>query len=118
MSRCFMLFPNYWVLTSWLFGCLMLQLYQPVYAQVGAASADQAETQSNHQDKNKGFQTVTGAPSEDVSGLNLMIVAYFLIFILMLAYIARVGLLQNNTKRDLERLERQIKAFQEAEPKS
>ena len=54
------------------------------------------------------FQSVTGPASEDVSGMTLMVAAYALLWVLLLAYVVRLGFLHASTARNLERVEKTL----------
>lgn len=50
------------------------------------------------------FQAVEGARGEQVPGGPLMVSAYGVVMVLLVAYVARLGLLQRKTAADVERL--------------
>lgn len=52
------------------------------------------------------FRSVSGASIEQVSGLQLMVAAYALIWLLVLAYVGRLAALQARSEREQRRLER------------
>jgi CcmD family protein len=55
------------------------------------------------------FQAVSGAREEGVSGAPLMLAAYGVVWLLVLAYVMRIGLLQKRTERELVRLEESVR---------
>lgn len=50
------------------------------------------------------FRAVEGAQTEDVPGGTLMIVAYMTALVLLVGYIARLGMMQRRTSTEVERL--------------
>ncbi len=50
------------------------------------------------------FQAVEGSRGEQVPGGPLMVSAYGVVMVLLLAYVARLGLLQRKTAAEVERL--------------
>ena len=67
------------------------------------------------------FRAVTGPQAESVPGGMLLVGAYAVIFLLLLAYIVRLGLLQSRIAGDVDRLERSLaanEARRAAEPES
>ncbi len=72
-----------------------------VSAQGGAqegAQEDAAESRSAT------FQAVEGSRGEQVPGGPLMVASYAVVMVLLLGYVARLGLLQRKTAADVERL--------------
>ena len=73
------------------------------YAQQEQATAAPEGPASGRQ---TAFRSVSGAEGEQVSGLTLMVTAYGLIWLLVLAYVLRLAALQAASEREQRRLER------------
>ena len=54
------------------------------------------------------FRSVGGPAQEDVSGMTLMVSAYAALWVLLLAYIVRLGFLHASTTKNLERVEKTL----------
>ena len=50
------------------------------------------------------FRPVEGAPQDEVSGLGMMVAGYIVVWLLMLAFVMRMGLLHRKVERGLARL--------------
>jgi CcmD family protein len=57
-----------------------------------------------------GFRPVQGADREQVPGGLMLVSAYGVVWLLLLAYVVHIGRLQARTQRDLERLEQAFTA--------
>jgi hypothetical protein len=68
-------------------------------AQVAVAHAQDAA-----EERSTSFQAVKGAVKEDVPGGPLLVWAYGLILVLLVAYLIRLALLQQRSERELARL--------------
>ena len=85
----------------------------PAFAQdddAGTASSADPGTSRSAQ-----FRAVHGAPREHVAGGPLLIAAYAVAWLLVLGYVARLGMMQARTRRDVERLERALADPKKAE---
>lgn len=80
----------------------------PVFAQEEDPGESRAET----------FEAATGAQTENIDGGMLMVVAYGVVWVLVLGYVMSLGFHQARTTRELERLRRDIEAAGEREPAS
>jgi CcmD family protein len=60
------------------------------------------------QERASEFRAVTGPQAESVPGGMLLVGAYAVIFLLLLGYIVRLGLLQSRIATDVDRLERSL----------
>jgi len=69
---------------------------------VALAQEDAAESRS------ASFQAVEGATKEDVPGFPLLVAAYGTILVVLVAYVARLGLLQRKNGEELDRLSRAL----------
>ena len=81
---------------AWLLG-LTLAFAAPLAAQEGAAS-----------DRAASFEAVSGAVHEDVPGGPLMVAAYGLIWVAVLAYVFRLVRLHKNLDENLARLQHDL----------
>jgi hypothetical protein len=52
------------------------------------------------------FQAVQGAQKEDVPGGSLLVGAYAVVLVLIVGYVARLGMMHQKTASDVERLSR------------
>ena len=71
-----------------------------------AVAGSKAAAQTVSEDRSQSFKAVQGAVKEDVPGGPLLVAAYGLIFMALLAYVMRLVRLQGRAQRDLERLTR------------
>ncbi len=85
-------------------------LKSTVMAQEGDARppTDGTRTDSPEESRATAFRAVTGPQNEEVSGGALLLSAYAVILLLMLAYVARLGTLQRQNRRDLQDLRVQV----------
>jgi hypothetical protein len=60
------------------------------------------------------FQAVEGAQAESVPGGALMVGAYAVALVLLVAYVARLGMMHQKTASELERLSRALDARRKA----
>lgn len=74
----------------------------PALAQQGMEAEDPAESRST------AFRAVSGPQTEDVPGGALLVGAYALVWILMLAFVVRLGFLHARTAREIEVLRRRL----------
>jgi hypothetical protein len=88
-------------LALWL-GLLVALLAGAEGSGVAHAQEDAAESRS------AAFQAVEGATKEDVPGFPLLVAAYGTILVVLVAYVARLGLLQRKTGGELDRLARAV----------
>ena len=77
---------------------------------LAAAQMESAAAAETENDRGTAFRTVSGPQTEDVPGGPLAACAYGLVFLLLLAYVWRIGRLQAGTARELARLERALGA--------
>lgn len=77
-------------------------------ATIGAASA-RADADAA-QERATSFRSVQGAVTEDVPGAPLLVTAYALIWVGVLAYVFRIARLQARSMAELQELSRQIHA--------
>jgi CcmD family protein len=86
----------------WFVLCLLLAA--PLYAQ----EAEPDPSQDAAESRATSFQAVEGSQKDDVPGGPLLIGAYAFVMVVLVAYVARLGLLQSKTAKELERLTRAI----------
>jgi hypothetical protein len=60
------------------------------------------------------FQAVEGASKEQVPGGPLLVSAYAFVLVMLVGYVARLGLLQRKTAADVERLSQAIEQKRKA----
>lgn len=60
--------------------------------------------QSPAESRSQAFVAVEGAVAEDIAGGPLLLTAYAIIWVLMLAYVFRLALLHNKTSAEIARL--------------
>lgn len=77
----------------------------------GASAQDDPAQQRSTQ-----FRAMQGPSRENIAGGPLLIAAYAIAWVLVLAYVARLGLLHSRTSRDMDRLEKQLRAKEEPKP--
>jgi len=90
-------------------GCLLATSALAVAAPA-AAQPEDPEQVDPAEDRAATFQRVEGPVTEDVPGGPLLIGAYGIIWLLIMLYVLRIGLLQARTARDVTRLERSVAA--------
>lgn len=61
-------------------------------------------TESPAESRSQAFVAVKGAVAEDIAGGPLMLGAYAVIWVLVLAYVFRIARLHNKTQTELDRL--------------
>jgi hypothetical protein len=72
--------------------------------------ASEAPTEDAAESRSAAFQAVEGASAEQVPGGPLLIAAYGVILVLLVAYVARLGSLHTKNQVELERLTRALEA--------
>ncbi len=92
-------------------GAVALMLVVSLGMTAGRVQAQQEEATATAPDQGASgrataFRAVSGARTEQVSGLQLMVAAYGLIWFLVLAYVVRLAALQAASEREQRRLER------------
>jgi hypothetical protein len=91
-----------------LFKLLVLWFFLSLPAGVVTAqpSAQTGQMSEQQESRSRVFQTIEGARGEEISGKELLLVAYALFWLLLFAYLLRLGRLQAKTRADIDRLER------------
>jgi hypothetical protein len=84
-----------------------LLLCGPLLAQDGANGPD-ADGKDAAESRATAFQAVEGPQKEQVPGGALLISAYALVLVLLVAYVGRLGALQSKTAAEVERLARAL----------
>jgi hypothetical protein len=79
-----------------------LAITPALWTHAAGAQEDAAESRS------ASFQAVEGATKEDVPGFPLLVAAYGTILVVLVAYVARLGLLQRKNGAELTRLTRAV----------
>lgn len=82
-------------------------------APVGAQEAEPAEAEASPEDRETSFRQVTGPVVEDVPGGALMIGAYGVAWLLVLAYVWRLATLSRRTAAEVDALHHALKARDE-----
>jgi CcmD family protein len=86
---------------------LALALFLAVTASA-SAQEDAAESRATS------FQAVEGAQKESVPGGSLMVAAYAVTLVLLVGYVARLGMMHQKTASELDRLGRALDARRKA----
>ena len=73
-----------------------------------------AFAQSQEDDRATSFQAVEGAQHEDVPGGKLLVAAYAVVMVLLVGYVARLGMMHRKTASDVERLSRLLETQRKA----
>ena len=85
--------------------CLSLTLVAPLVLPCASATAQEDEGPESME-----FQAVDGPNTEDVPGGMLMVAAYGTVLLLLVGFVARIGMMQSKTRADIARLERSLAA--------
>jgi hypothetical protein len=85
-----------------------LALYLAVLAAPAFAQEDAASSRATS------FQAVEGAQGEAVPGGALMVGAYAVALVLLVGYVARLGMMHQKTASELDRLSRALEARRKA----
>ncbi len=70
--------------------------------------------QDTGEDRATSFQAVEGARHEDVPGGQLLVGAYAVVLVLLVGYVARLGMMHRKTASDVERLSRLLETQRKA----
>jgi hypothetical protein len=89
------------------FACA-LALYLAVLCAPAFAQEDAADSRATS------FQAVEGAQREDVPGGPLLVGAYAVTLLLLVGYVARLGMMHQKTASELDRLSRALEARRKA----
>ena len=71
-----------------------------------AALAQQPAEIDPAADRSASFQAVEGPTQEDIAGLPLMVAAYAVVWLLVLAYVARLGVMHRRLDAEITRISR------------
>ena len=98
------------VRAGWFALCLLLTA--PVFLSIAQPSARAQEADDPSKDaaesRATSFQAVEGSQKDEVPGGGLLVGAYAFVMVVLVGYVARLGLLQSKTAKELERLTRAI----------
>jgi CcmD family protein len=95
---------------------LGLFAFGPLPATSALAQPTKMEEVDPGQDRATEFRAVTGPQAESVPGGLLLVAAYAVIFLLLLGYVVRLGVLQERIASDVTRLERSLAAREARHP--
>jgi len=70
-------------------------------------------TETPAESRSQAFVAVKGAVAEDIAGGPLMLGAYAVIWVLLLAYIFRIAQLHNRTQAELDRLSKVLSSHED-----
>jgi CcmD family protein len=73
-----------------------------------------AVAQEQGEDRATSFQAVQGAQHEDVPGGKLLVGAYAVVLVLLVGYVARLGMMHQKTASEVERLSRLLESQRKA----
>jgi hypothetical protein len=82
----------------------------------GAVPAGVSAQEDPAKQRSTQFRAMHGPSRESVPGAPLLIAAYAIAWVLVLAYVARLGFLNARVSRDVARLEKQLRAKDAAAP--
>jgi CcmD family protein len=85
----------------------------PTPSAVGQSSAA-SKSQNLDPGGSSTFRPVSGPERDQVPGGGLLIVAYGVVWLLLLAYVVRIGRIQTKMQGDLQRLERELASVEES----
>jgi CcmD family protein len=79
-----------------------------------AAQVPPSEAEDAEDSRATSFQAVQGAQAEQVPGGGLLVAAYAVVLVLLLGYVARLGMMNKKTQGEVERLTRALDAHRKA----
>lgn len=88
----------------------LLGLAAPLASMVQAQEQPEGEQVDPSEERATSFRAVEGPVTEDVPGGTLLVVAYAIVWVLVLLYVLRLGAIQSGLGREVDRLERSLGA--------
>ena len=98
------------VRAGWFALCLLLTAPVLLPMALSSVHAQEADDPSKDAAESRAtsFQAVEGSQKDEVPGGGLLVGAYAFVMVVLVGYVARLGLLQSKTTQELERLTRAI----------
>ena len=91
---------------GWIFALGLGSVWLGTMSSAVAEDGKSGETETAAESRSAAFQAVEGAPGEKVPGGPLLVGAYAVILVALVAYVGRLGALHAKNRNELDRLAR------------